>query len=180
MDVASRNLVEGHAQDDLQVLSSHGPMRPFLHQPLVIPNTGWAGINFLLPFVSHSWPFEGRSRDLFNQSGWRGCLYCLSARDNGSDGGRWSNRRAFSNDAHCPLPEARQRLVLFWSHLGIHVLVEFGRHLCKRKKLKKKGYNEISTNEPNIYSCFLQFQGCAGRRQKVPTLNNKRREYTGP
>ena len=34
MDVASHNLIEGHTRDDLQVLSSHGPVCPFHRQPL--------------------------------------------------------------------------------------------------------------------------------------------------
>ena len=33
MDVASHNLIEGHTRDDLQVLSSHGPVHPFHRQP---------------------------------------------------------------------------------------------------------------------------------------------------
>ena len=148
--MASRNLVEGHTWDDLQVLSSHGPVRLFHHQPLIIPNTGWAGIDFLLPFFGHSQPFGGRSKDLFNLSGWRGRPHRLSAGDNGIAGGWWSNRGALSSDMHYPLPEAGQWLILFHSHLCIHIFVKFGLHLCKRKTLvkkKKKKYKKIGTNE---------------------------------
>ena len=158
VDVASHNLVEGHARDDLQVLSSHDLVCPFHRQPLVIPNTRRTGISFLLPFVGHPRPFGGRSRDLFNRSGWRGHPHHLRAGDNSSDGGRWSSRGALPRDTHGPFPEAGKRLMLLRSHLCIQVLVEFGCHFCKRKTLVKKKktrvYQKISIEEPNTFFSF--------------------------
>ena len=52
------------------------------------------------------------------------------------------------------------------------------KNTCKKKK-KKSVYQKISTDEPNTYSFFLQFQDCVGWRQKALAWGNKKRESVG-
>ena len=50
----------------------------------------------------------------------------------------WSDGDSLLRDAHYPLPEIGQRLVLLRSHFCIHVLVELSRHFCEKETLVKK------------------------------------------
>ena len=54
------------------------------------------------------------------------------------DGGGRSNGSPLLHYTHYPFPKVGKRLVLLHPHLGLHFLIKFCCHLCKRKTLKKK------------------------------------------
>ena len=186
MDVASCNIVEGHTRKGLQILGSNNPVSLVHRQSLVIPNGGWVRVNLLLLLARQSQPFGNRSRELFHRGGRRSRPHHFSNKDNRSDGNKGSREGAFPSDAHRFLDDVRQWLIFLRSHLHVHILIELGRHFCKKETLVKKKREEEkkmkrpSADEVNTYFFFPQSQGCVGQMQKAPVQGNKRLEYVGP
>ena len=138
MDVTTCHSIEGHPREDLEIFSSDNPMSAVHRQPLVIPDGGRMGINLLLLLWKQTRSFRDRSRKLFNWSRRRSRPRCLSARGDGSNWSSWNSRGTPPSDAHRLFPYIRQWLILFRLHLGVHVLIEFSRHLCKSNERQQK------------------------------------------
>ena len=138
----------------------------------IAPYGGRVRVSFFLLLARYTWPFQWRSGNLFNRSGWRGRPHSLKTGDDGSSRSNRSNRRTFPCYTYPFLPDTGQRLVLLRPHLCIHILVELGHHFCKnktlvkkKKKLKKSILTISHTDEINTYSFFLQCQDFVGRRR---------------
>ena len=119
----THHLVRRHPRDLLQLL--RGFVSPCQSRPCISPD---ASSNFLFPFVPSLSLLWMRS-DLLRGSNWQSDPNFLGSR---------TKRTLFGSllldDPNPPLPDTGERLVLFYLNMGIHLLVEFGHHLCKKKR----------------------------------------------
>ena len=131
MDIAIHNLIEGHAREDLKLLSREGILCSRQRKVRVILNAGQMRGGFLFPFIGHTLPL--REWGNFFHQGSQG-----SYPRQFSDRGRGSDRDLFLHNTHYPLLEVRKGLILLGPHLCVHPLVKFHRHLYEKRKKKKE------------------------------------------
>lgn len=100
------------------------------------------------------------------------------------DGGNGSDRSSLLDHPHHLFPQAREGLVLPSPHLGVHLLIEFGHHLCEEEKFKKKKGRErkrkSSLDEPKKKThFFLQFRWHAKRKKKASDQGSDEPKFSG-
>ena len=114
----------------------------------IVLDIGRTRVSVLLPLVTGPLLLP-LGRDFFNRGSWGGHPHRLDARSN------WGSKSVKGTLVHHPHsfgPKIGQGFILLSPHLGIHSLVEFGRHSChrktlvkKNKKIKKKGGRKKAT-----------------------------------
>ena len=179
MDVASRNIVEGHTRKGLQILGSNNLMSSVHHQTLVIPNGGWTRINLLLLLVWQARPFNG-SKESSTEVVGESVLVVSVTETMGVTETKGVEKGPFSmmhTVFFLMLDNGSSFFDLIFTYISLLNLVIIS---ARSKHLLKKKKKEASTDEVNTYFFFPQSHGCAGQRQKAPVWGNKRREYVGP
>ena len=124
----THDLVGRHPEKGLERVIGEDLLHPRLHEISVIPNTGRSRRGLLFPFV-YSRLLLKRC-DFFQRSS-------RASRPRWySDIGNRSSRKPLIHDTNPPLLEGRERLILLCPHFRVHILIEFCRHLYKRKEGK--------------------------------------------
>ena len=132
MDMTIHNLVGRHAREFLHLLGSKSLLRPCQRDPSIVPDTGRSRVSFVLQFVPGMPLLTLKRNNLFNQGSQGGCPHRLPAK---SSWGSWSDRGPLLHHPYSSSPKIGKRLILLSPHSGVHSLIKFCRHPCKRKTL---------------------------------------------
>ena len=172
MEVTPHNLIDRHSREYFHVISTKDVLSTCQGNPSIIPNTRRSGVNLLFLLVPSPWPLMpwskllyrgGRQRYPYRPRSWSGQKSCKY----GGPSLRYTDGLS---------PNSGQRLILLAPHPGIHVLVELRCHFFKGKTLVNtypSMYEGVNTDKPNTYSFFLQYLGCARRREMGSDLGNR-------
>ena len=125
MDMTTHHLMGRHLKDLFQLLKHNDLMSPRRSRPCINLD---ASSNFLFPFVPGSSLLWMRS-ELLQGSSWRSDSNLLKSRV-----GRTLFSCLLLDDPNPSLPKTGERLVLLRLDTGVHLLVELGHHLCKKKR----------------------------------------------
>ena len=179
MEMTPNNFISWHSREYLQVICVKDILSPCHGNSSVIPDVRGPGVSFLLLLIPNPWPLISGSK-LFHWWGWRH----RPRRYRG-----WGGREC-CKDGSTPVrytdglsPNGKQGLVLLTPHPSVHIFVKFHRHFCKNWTLVNiypSKHQDGNTDEPNIYSFFLQSLWSAARREMGLDLNNKMQESMDP
>ena len=164
MHVSSHNLIEGHTRDDLQVLSSHAPCALSTTSPSSSQTLDKRELTFSFPLSVTGGLLEAGVGISSTEVAGEVVLTVSVPETMGVMKAGEVTEGPFLVTRAVLFPRLESSssffdlILAYMSLLNLVIISAKGKHFFKKK------YNEISTDEPNTYSFFLQFQGCVGWR----------------
>ena len=161
MEVTPYNLIGKHPRECLHVINTKDVMSMCQGIPSIVPDAGRSRVKLLFFLIRSPW-FLMLGSKLLRRGGWQCCPHCHRS---------WSGRKRYKYGGLSLRytdglsPNSGEGLIFLALHPGIHVFVELCCHFCKGKTLVNtcpSMYEGVNTDEPNTYSFFLQYLGCAG------------------
>ena len=172
MEVTPYNLISKHPQEYFHVIKTKDVLSTCQGNPSIVPDARRSGVNLLFLLIPSPWLFMPGSK-LFHRGGRRRCPHRPKSRS-GQKSCKYGGPSLHYTDGFSP--NSGQGLIFLAPHLGIHVLVELRCHFYKGKTLVNtypSMYKGVNTDEPNMYSFFLQYLCYARHREMGSYLGNR-------